>query len=295
MLLGRCQEDVSDVLCALRRGAAPLRGACARSTCFGPTSRPTGAPSPRWSPRSVNDWESSGTDEDGSRHRALPPLRGRGGPSDGRLRARNQPCSCSTTCNGPTVKACGSCVMSSAPSSRHGCSCSGRSGTPKPRRPTRSGDLLGALQREPKVSRIELKGFDDTGVLAFMEAAAGQPLEEAATDLAHALCLETEGNPFFVGEVLRSLMETGAIYQDDGGRWTAAGEMSEMVLPNSVREVVSLPCRPARGEDKSGPFHGSGHRAGLRFRPARRRDRSREEEVLDILDAATGAALVRES
>ena len=101
------------------------------------------------------------------------------------------------------------------------------------------GDLLGALQREPNINRIELKGFDDTGVLAFMEAAAGQRLEEAATDLADALYLETEGNPFFVGEVLRSLMETGAIYQDDRGRWTAAGEMSEMVLPNSVREVIS--------------------------------------------------------
>ena len=96
---------------------------------------------------------------------------------------------------------------------------------------------------EPNISRIELKGFDDSGVLAFMEAAAGQRLEEAATDLAHALCLETEGNPFFVGEVLRSLMETGDIYQDDRGRWTVAGEMSEMVLPNSVREVISARVR----------------------------------------------------
>ncbi len=45
-------------------------------------------------------------------------------------------------------------------------------------------DLLGALQREPTISRIQLKGFDDTGVLAFMEAAAGQRLEEPARDLA---------------------------------------------------------------------------------------------------------------
>ena len=104
-------------------------------------------------------------------------------------------------------------------------------------------DLLGALQRKPTIGRIQLKGFDDTGVLAFMEAAAGQRLEEAATDLAHALYIETEGNPFFVGEVLRSLMETGAIYQDDRGRWTSAGEMSEMVLPNSVREVISAHVR----------------------------------------------------
>ena len=139
-----------------------------------------------------------------------------------------------------------------------------------------------------------MKGFDDGGVLAFMEAAAGQRLEEAATALAHALCLETDGNPFFVGEVLRSLMETGAIYQDDGGRWTAAGELSEMVLPNSVREVIT--ARVGR----------LGARAGrvLAMAAVIGRDFDFDlldvvtdlgpEEVLDVLDAATGAALVRE-
>ena len=155
-------------------------------------------------------------------------------------------------------------------------------------------DLLGALQREPSISRIELKGFDHTGVLAFMEAAAGQRLEEDATDLADALFLETEGNPFFVGEVLRSLMETGAIYQDDRGRWTAAGEMSEMVLPNSVREVISarvgrLGAQPGRvlsmaaviGRDFDFDLLDAVTDLG-------------QEEVLDVLDAATGAALVRE-
>ena len=155
-------------------------------------------------------------------------------------------------------------------------------------------DLLGALQREPNVSRIELKGFDDSGVLAFMEAAAGQHLEEAATDLAHALRLETEGNPFFVGEVLRSLMETGAIYQDDRGHWTTAAEMSEMVLPNSVREVISARVRRL------------GARAGqvLSMAAVIGRDFDfdlldavtdlGQEEVLDALDDASGAALVRE-
>ena len=63
-----------------------------------------------------------------------------------------------------------SCVMSSPPWSRLGCSCSARF-EPQlwPSNPLL--ELLGALQHEPGVSRIELKGFDDTGVLAFMEAA----------------------------------------------------------------------------------------------------------------------------
>ena len=147
-------------------------------------------------------------------------------------------------------------------------------------------DLLGALQREPSISRIELKGFDDTGVLAFMEAAAGQRLEEAATDLAHALCLETEGNPFFVGEVLRSLMETGAIYQDDRGHWTAAGEMSEMVLPNSVREVIS--ARVGRLGAQAGRVLSMAAVIGrdFDFDLLDAVTDSDQEEVLDILDAA---------
>ena len=155
-------------------------------------------------------------------------------------------------------------------------------------------DLLGALQREPNVSRIELKGFDESGVLAFMEAAAGQRLEEIATDLAHALCLETDGNPFFVGEVLRSLMETGAIYQDNRGRWTAAREMSEMVLPNSVREVIS--ARVGRLGPQGGRILSTAAVIGRDF-DFDLLDAVTDigtEEVLDVLDAATGAALVRE-
>jgi class 3 adenylate cyclase/tetratricopeptide (TPR) repeat protein len=155
-------------------------------------------------------------------------------------------------------------------------------------------DLLGALQREPSVSRVELKGFDSTGVLTFMEAAAGQRLEEEARDLAEALCLETEGNPFFVGEVLRSLMETGAIYQDDRGRWTVAGELSEMVLPNSVRDVIT--ARVGRVGAKAGRILATAAVIGRDF-DFDLLDAVTDlgtEEVLDVLDAATAAALVRE-
>ena len=50
-----------------------------------------------------------------------------------------------------------------------------------------------------------------------MEAAAGHELDDAGVDLAQAVYRETDGNPFFVSEVLRHLSETGAIYQDANG------------------------------------------------------------------------------
>ena len=60
-------------------------------------------------------------------------------------------------------------------------------------------EALADMRREAGVSRIELSGLDDTGVLDFMEAAAGHDLDEDGVGLAHALYRETDGNPFFVG------------------------------------------------------------------------------------------------
>ena len=56
--------------------------------------------------------------------------------------------------------------------------------------------------------------------------------------LAHAVYRETDGNPFFVGEVLRHLSETGAIHQDAAGRWVAEDSLEQIALPDSVREVI---------------------------------------------------------
>ena len=100
-------------------------------------------------------------------------------------------------------------------------------------------DTLAQLRREPGVGRIELKGLDNVGVIDFMEAAAGQVLDEPGVRLAHLLQRETDGNPFFVAEVLRHLSETGAIYQDPDGRWSVSSNLVEQALPDSVREVIS--------------------------------------------------------
>jgi predicted ATPase len=92
-------------------------------------------------------------------------------------------------------------------------------------------DTLAALHRQSGVSRIELAGLDDSGVVALLEAAAGQSLDAAGVGLAHAVYRETDGNPFFVSEVLRHLSETGAIYQDTTGRWVAEAHWSSWPCP----------------------------------------------------------------
>ena len=155
-------------------------------------------------------------------------------------------------------------------------------------------ETLGALRRHGGVTRIELKGLDDTGVILFLEAAAGHSLDDAGVGLAHAVYRETDGNPFFVGEVLRHLSETGVIYQDQTGRWVGSDSLDEMALPDSVREVIG--ARVVR--------LGAGAQRALSLAAVIGRDfdldllaqvtETSEEELLELLDAAAAAALVRE-
>jgi class 3 adenylate cyclase/DNA-binding CsgD family transcriptional regulator len=98
-------------------------------------------------------------------------------------------------------------------------------------------DALADLRRESGVERLALGGLDEAEVAAFVEAAAGHALNAADLRFARAVHAETEGNPFFVGEVLRHLTETGVVVQR-AGRWTTARPLAELGIPEGVREVV---------------------------------------------------------
>jgi class 3 adenylate cyclase len=98
-------------------------------------------------------------------------------------------------------------------------------------------ELVADLRRQGGVERLSLSGLDDVGVAAIVEQALGRALDEATLALAGAVYAETEGNPFFVREVLRHLAETGAVERREGG-WTTRLPVEELGIPEGVREVV---------------------------------------------------------
>ena len=102
---------------------------------------------------------------------------------------------------------------------------------------------LAAFHREPGITRLPLRGLDDAELLDFLELIAGHEMEEDGVALRDALLAETDGNPFFVGELLRHLSATGAIYQDDGGHWRGTEDLRTAGLPVSIREVVGQRVR----------------------------------------------------
>ncbi|MGH9275980.1 MAG: ATP-binding protein, partial [Acidimicrobiales bacterium] len=103
-------------------------------------------------------------------------------------------------------------------------------------------DALAGLSPEEAVERISVGGLDDSGVIALLESMAGHEMDSVGIKLAHAVRRETDGNPFFTAEVLRHLADTGAIRQQDG-RWVATVHLSQIGLPESVREVVGQRVR----------------------------------------------------
>jgi class 3 adenylate cyclase len=102
---------------------------------------------------------------------------------------------------------------------------------------------LAALHREEGVTRLPMRGLDDNELLDFLELVAGHEMEADGVALRDALLAETDGNPFFVGELLRHLAATGAIYQDDDGHWRATDDLRTAGLPVSIREVVGQRVR----------------------------------------------------
>ena len=99
------------------------------------------------------------------------------------------------------------------------------------------GRALAELRRSPAGERVSLTGLDLGELTSFLEQAGGQSVDAATERLAELLESETEGNPFFVGEVLRHLVESGVIRQEDG-RWVGDPTSVESSVPEGVRDVV---------------------------------------------------------
>ncbi|WP_204079921.1 ATP-binding protein [Mycobacterium riyadhense] len=99
--------------------------------------------------------------------------------------------------------------------------------------------LLADLRREAGVEWVALQGLAQQEVESLIAAAAGHELTAKGRRLAAAVCRESDGNPFFVTEILRDLVESGGIVQGDGGQYVVTAEIGKLRIPRSVRDVVA--------------------------------------------------------
>ena len=149
---------------------------------------------------------------------------------------------------------------------------------------------LGALRRETNFKRIQLKGLESGAVGQFVAAIAEHDTPEA---LVSAISSETNGNPFFIREILLHLVESGAIHRQDG-QWVAdARSVDELGIPEGVRQVIGQ--RLSRLSDDANRLltAASAFSGEFRFDIAASVAGLDEMAALDAVDEALPAQLLR--
>ena len=153
---------------------------------------------------------------------------------------------------------------------------------------------LGDLHRSARTERIALQGLDESGIVSLLEGTAGHQLDrDEDLRFVRRLVDETEGNPFFISEVLRHMVESGLLVEEEG-RWVGTVSVEEGGLPEGVRDVVGQ--RLSRFSTEVNDVLRIAAVIGREFElaPLAEIVGRPEDEVADDLDAAIDARLVNE-
>lgn len=145
------------------------------------------------------------------------------------------------------------------------------------------------LNRERLVDELVLKRFERDGVKAMLE---GRARKSPPAELVDLVFSETEGNPFFVEELFRHLMESGKLMNDDG-EFAAGIVITDTEVPRGIRliigerlERVSETCRTIL---TLGAVVGRDFAFDLLLQADPKLD---EDDVLDAIDEAEAANLI---
>jgi len=143
--------------------------------------------------------------------------------------------------------------------------------------------------RERLAVRVSLARLPRAATAELLCALFG--VERISDELVDALYKETEGNPFFVEEVIKALIEQGEIYRE-GDAWSRKAT-SELSIPQSVKEAIGR--RLTRLSTATVDVLRTSAALGkhFAFRDLAVVSDAGEDALLDALDEASAAQLVR--
>jgi tetratricopeptide (TPR) repeat protein len=142
--------------------------------------------------------------------------------------------------------------------------------------------------RDRLATRVVLRRFDRDETGDQLGALLG---EEVGEDFADAVHRETEGNPFFVEEVLKALIEQGSVRRESG-RWKRC-DVAQLQIPQSMKEAIGN--RLDRVSPKCNEVLRAGAVLGKTFtfeELTAAAGEHGEDVLLDALDEATAAQLI---
>jgi adenylate cyclase len=95
--------------------------------------------------------------------------------------------------------------------------------------------FLKDLEYDRKYTRIHLERFDDANVGDLLGAISGN--QKISNEFKELIYSKTGGNPFFIEEVLRSLVERGDVFRNEKGLWDRK-PISEIDIPLSIQGLI---------------------------------------------------------
>ena len=149
-------------------------------------------------------------------------------------------------------------------------------------------ETLGELTKERLFQRILLRGLSEEDVRRFVEATAGLTPSQSLVDAVYA---QTEGNPLFVTEVVRLLVQEGDLTPED----PLAELPSTLRIPEGVREAIGR--RLNRLTDRCNETLTIAAVIGREFELRQLQpliEDISEDRVLEVLDEALSARVIDE-
>ncbi|MEO6323464.1 MAG: AAA family ATPase [Thermoanaerobaculia bacterium] len=143
------------------------------------------------------------------------------------------------------------------------------------------------FNRERLITRISLKRFDVKETRAQLAALLG---EDVNAEFSATVYRETDGNPFFVEEVLKELIEQGAIFRG-AEKWERCA-VTELRIPQSVKQAIGHRLSRMTPECNEVLRAGAVLGKSFEFRELAEADSRGEDALLDALDEAVTAQLL---
>jgi len=152
-------------------------------------------------------------------------------------------------------------------------------------------DALSALRREVEYDRILLKGLNRDDVGTLLSTLAEQDVNAA---LVQAISDETDGNPFFIREVLAHLVDEGKLYRGEDGQWKSdATSIADLGIPEGVRQVITRRLSRLSADANKLMTAASAFNGGFNFLTLSLVTGLTEASTLDAVDEALTAQLLR--
>jgi ABC-type oligopeptide transport system substrate-binding subunit/serine/threonine protein kinase len=151
-------------------------------------------------------------------------------------------------------------------------------------------ELLRDMNRERLANRIKLLRLDkkETEVLLGTLFA-----EEITADFLDAIFRETEGNPFFVEEVCKTLVDSGTLHFESG-QWKRPEAIEDLEIPQGIRVAIQSRLGKLSAEDSSTLQLGALLGRTFEYQLLAAVSSLDEESMIDALETTEAAQLIEE-